>query len=150
MKTFFLITTAVILLLACTKSGETNSYSTLNVKVTYQKDFGTDVDTAGRHIDVGAKVFLFQNTDPVTDVASYNLDGTLNMKNGSKKSFDDAATINSSGLVSFSALKPQRAAVLVLSKYYTSQGRLTSTLLGNAEINPKLMNLNFYPDTWPK
>lgn len=150
MKLFSVFIIAIMILAACTKPGEPGSGSTLHVKVTYQKDFGTEVDTAVRHVDVGAKVFLHQHTDPVTDVVSYNFDGTLNLKNGTKKNFDAFVTIPESGQVSFTGLGAQRAAVLVLSKYYPGQGRLTSTALGNGEINPKLMNLNFYPDTWPK
>lgn len=153
--TFIIIIIANLILISCTKSGNTGSLSTLKVTVTYQKDFGTDVDTAVRHIDVGAKVFLYKNLDPVHDVLhanhpSYTADGAITLNNGSTRMPDTSAVITESGAINFSSLPSQTIAVLALSKYYPGQGRLTSTVFGSDGFTSKLISLNFYPNTWPK
>lgn len=141
----FLITPVFISCTGKPDAGAAARYD-VRVQVTYQKDFGTETDTAKRVIDNGAQVFLYKSTDPVTDVASYSFDGKLTLKSGAIKAPDDRRVIDDKGDVVFKSLTPQRVSVLALSKYFPGQGRLLSTAVGPDEVNPKLIKINFYPN----
>lgn len=143
-------------IVSCSKtSQDQDSNNNLNVKVTFQKDFGTDVDTAVRYPDAGAKIFLYKGLDPVhdilhTDNPSYTSEGSITLKDGTIRKPDASATISTNGTVNFSNLPTQRIAILAISKYYPGQGRLTSTAFGDDGYRSKLINLNFFPAGWPK